>query len=204
MRNNLVSLITLVLMACSSFCHAQKLSDDVSVETAAQAQSEEAVVYGNKAVALDAFQELDQLSNGIQQLKKEVISLNRDLRDLEDQLLFPSSTKYSFFVTLNDGKFFTLESVKLKLDGELVTSHLYSEKARQALSRGGTQKIYNTNLSEGKHTLVAFFTGLGPNNTPFKRATEVVFEKGAGEGYMEIAIIDDADIQEPRFQLKQW
>ena len=156
------------------------------------------------ADSLNALGELEALSSSIQDLKREVITLNKDLRTLEEKLLFPSSSKYSFFLSVEKGEFFEIESVKLKLNGRLVSTHLYDDSSRVALARGGIQKLFTTNLSEGDHTAVVFFTGLGPNNTPFKRASEVTIKKQSGEGFMEISIKDNGQIQEPEFLLKQW
>ncbi len=164
-----------------------------------------ALAIGNTtANTIEPQNELEALSENIQNLKQEVVTLNKDLRALEEKLLFPSSSKYTFFLTVERGKFFSVESIKIKLNGTQVTSHLYDDISRQALSRGGVQKLYTTNLSEGEHTVIVFFTGLGPNNTPFKRASEVTLNKRSGEGYMEISIQDNGDIQEPEFLLKQW
>lgn len=172
--------------------------------TSQASKSYETTRYGSDPKVQKAMSEVEMLSKDIQQLKLNVISLNKDLKQLEENLLFPSGTKYSFFVSLNSGQFFTLESIKLKLDGKMVATHLYSSDNRQALARGGVQKIFVTNLSEGNHSATVFFTGLGPNGRPYKRATDVEFKKRVGEGFMEVAINDDGSIQEPVFKLKQW
>lgn len=172
--------------------------------TKQQAKDNETAVYGADSGVADVMSEVEALSKDIQKLKLNVVDLNNELRQLEESLLFPSGTKYSFFVSLKTGEFFTLESIKLKLDGKWVATHLYNDDNREALSRGGVQKIYITNLSEGKHNATAFFTGLGPNGRTYKRATDIEFRKYVGEGYMEIAIVDDGSIQEPVFTLKQW
>lgn len=177
---------------------------DVFAQKTSTMTKDEAKLYGDDKVAEQAISEVDALSDSIQELKGDVVVLNRDLRVLEEKLLFPSSTKYSFFVSVNSGEFFSLESIKLKIDGRLVTTHLYTPESRDALARGGVQKLFVTNLSEGPHTATAFFTGLGPNGRPFKRATKMEFKKKSGEGYMEVAINDDGAIQEPVFEMKQW
>lgn len=123
---------------------------------------------------------------------------------MEETLLFPSSTRFSVFVSVSSGRFFTLESVKLKLDGKLVSSHVYSDRQREALGRGGVQKLLVTNLNEGKHRATAFFTGVGPNGRDYKRAIDLDFEKGEGSGYMELVVTDNGSIQEPVFRIKQW
>lgn len=152
----------------------------------------------------DAKKEIRELSRRLQSLKSDVLELNHDLRQMEEQLLFPSSTKYAIFVSLSSGQFFDLESVKLKLNGRLVATHVYSGKHREALLRGGVHRLYVTNLAEGEHDATAFFTGIGPGGRAYKRATSVQFKKGANSGYLEIAVGDDPVKQEPVFAIKQW
>ena len=151
-----------------------------------------------------ALDSVKVLSKEIQGLKKSVVDLNKDLQLMEEEFLFPSSTQLSLFVSLDIGQFFTLESIKVKLNGKQVASHLYSDKQRQALARGGVQRLYITNLNLGKHTIAAFFTGIGPNGRPYKRATELEFQKKQGSQYLELAIIDDSAKQEAKFTIKQW
>jgi hypothetical protein len=151
-----------------------------------------------------ALAEVQAISEGIQSLKSEVVELNKDLRLMEDKLLFPSSTRYSFFVSLNSDRFFQLEGIKLKIDGELVATHVYSDKQRQALTRGGVQRLYVTNMNEGQHTATVFFTGLGSNQRPYKRAVSLDFDKGPGSGHLEISVGGDLASQEPAFELRQW
>jgi hypothetical protein len=151
-----------------------------------------------------AREEISRVSKDIQHLKQQVIDLNKDLRLMEEKLLFPSSTKYSVFVSMSSGQFFSLESVKLKLDGKLVATHVYSEKQRSALLRGGIHKFYITNLNEGDHTATLFFTGIGPSGRAYKRASTIDFKKGPAGEYLEVTISDDSVTQEPVFGIKQW
>ncbi|WP_246439407.1 AraC family transcriptional regulator [Teredinibacter franksiae] len=151
-----------------------------------------------------SLDELKAIAKNIQALKVDVIELNKDLRKMEEKLLFPSNTRFSIFVSLTTGQFFTFESVKLKLDDKLVATHIYSDKQRQALARGGIHKLYVTNLNEGLHTVTAFFTGIGDDGRPYKRAANLEFEKSIGSEFLELAIMDDGATQEPVFELKRW
>lgn len=159
---------------------------------------------GERGQLADASEEVKKISKHVQELKLNVIKLNNDLRLMEEELLFPSSTKYSIFLSLSSGQFFTLESVKLKIDGKLVATHIYSEKQRQALLRGGIHRMYVTNLNQGKHSATAFFTGIGPGGRAYKRAVSIDFEKDSVGKYLELAIGDDRTNQEPAFAIKQW
>ncbi len=189
-RVMLMWLLFCVTWVCGAVAHA-----DTSIDFAGEGQAQ------SSAEALDTVK---TLSLEIQALKSRVVSLNKDLRLMEEELLFPSSTQCSVFVSLDIGEFFQLESIKLKIDGKLVATHLYSVKQREALSRGGVQRLHLTNLNEGLHTVSAFFTGIGPNGRPYKRAATLDFTKGKGSQYLELAIVDDLAKQEPVFSIKQW
>lgn len=168
------------------------------------AKSNQAEIKSPNQTQSESTQIVKKISKEIQGLKKNVVALNRDLRMIEEALLFPSGTKYTVFLSLDAGRFFTIESVKLKIDNKMVTSHVYSNRQRSALSRGGVQKLHVTNLSEGKHNVTAFFTGLGPNGRPYKRATTLEFDKGRGSQFLELAVNDDELAKEPVFTVKQW
>ncbi|MGQ9427015.1 AraC family transcriptional regulator [Gilvimarinus sp. F26214L] len=190
-------------LACISFASWSTAAPVTSPGT----EGEKNIEFGAeevKSATQSAMEEVQAISKGIQTLKSQVVDLNKDLRLMEEKILFPSATKYSVFVSMAAGHFFDLESIKFKLDGKLVTSHVYSEKQREALVRGGVHRLYVTNLSEGQHTVTVFFTGLGSNERPYKRAVSLDFDKGPGSGYLEIAISDDPATQEPVFELKQW
>lgn len=177
------------------------------VNTASSYAENNAIDFGHeksKQNSDKAMGEVQRLSGDIQALKKRVIVLNKDLRVMEEALLFPTNTQFSVFVSVEGGQFFTLESIKLKIDDKMVSSHLYSAKQRDALTRGGVQKLFITNLSEGKHQVTAFFTGVGPNGRAYKRAADLVLDKGQASQYLELSVTDDSARQEPVFAVNQW
>jgi hypothetical protein len=151
-----------------------------------------------------AQESVDALSGEIQQLKTSVITLNKDLRVLEEDLLFPADTQLNVFVSLDVGKFFTLESVKLNLDGKVVATHVYTEKELVALEKGGIQKLHMANLSIGQHTLSAIYTGIGPNGREYKRGTTRKINKKNGPKYVELKIADSTMKLQPDFSVKEW
>jgi undecaprenyl diphosphate synthase len=62
----------------------------------------------------------------VQDLKAEVIRLNRDLLILEEELLYPAGTQVALFVSMDVGRLFELESVQIKLDDKVISQHLYT------------------------------------------------------------------------------
>lgn len=144
------------------------------------------------------------LDGRIQEVKGDVIRLNRDLLVLEEELLFPANTQVALFVSMDVGKLFQLESVQIKLDDKLVANYLYTPLEVQALHRGGVQRVYLGNLRAGTHELVAFFTGQGPHERDYKRGATVKFDKGTEPKYIELRIKDSAGKLQPEFDVKVW
>jgi hypothetical protein len=159
---------------------------------------------GGSAVAADATAQQQALDNRIQDLKQEVLQLNRDLFLLEEDLLFPSNTQFSVFVSLDAGSLFALDSIQLKINDKLVASHLYTERELAALQRGGIQRLYIGNLASGKHELIAIFTGQGPSKRDYRRGTTIEFEKTMDPQFVELKIVDDPSKEQPDFSVKVW
>jgi hypothetical protein len=144
------------------------------------------------------------LDSRIQDVKGDVIRLNRDLLVLEEELLFPANTQVALFVSMDVGKLFELDSVQVKLDDKLVTNYLYTPLEVQALHRGGVQRVYLGNLKAGTHEIVAFFTGKGPHDRDYKRGTTIKFDKGTDPKYIELRIKDSTGKLQPEFDVKVW
>jgi hypothetical protein len=144
------------------------------------------------------------LDQEVQGLKKDVVDLNRDLFILEEELLFPANTQVAVFLSMDVGDFFGLDSVQLKIDQKEVINYLYTPREVEALLRGGVHRLYLGNLKVGKHELVAFFSGKGPNDRDYKRGASLTFEKGIGAKYLELKINDRQRKQQPEFEIKDW
>lgn len=144
------------------------------------------------------------LDGRIQDVKGDVIRLNRDLLVLEEELLFPAGTQIALFVSMDVGKLFSLDSVQVKLDDKVVANYLYTPLEVQALHRGGVQRLHLGNLKAGEHELVAFFTGKGPHERDYKRGTTIRFEKGTEPKYIELRIKDATGKLQPEFDVKVW
>lgn len=144
------------------------------------------------------------LDTRVQDVKSDVIKLNRDLLVLEEELLFPANTQLAVFVSMDVGKMFELDSVQLKIDDKQVVSYLYTPREVQALHRGGVQRLYLGNLRTGEHELVAFFTGGGPHARDYKRGATVKFTKDTQTKYVELRIRDSSAKLQPEFEIKLW
>jgi len=154
-----------------------------------------------EAESRDRFVSLDK---NVQDLKKEVLDLNRDLFLLEEELLFPANSQVAFFISMDVGEYFELDSINLKIDGKEVANYLYTEREVGALLRGGVHRVHMANLKTGEHELIAVFTGKGPHTRDYRRGATMAFDKGIGAKYVELEITDRVKKQQPEFFIKEW
>ena len=110
----------------------------------------------------------------------------------------------AFFISMDVGEFFALDSVTLRVNGKDVTHYLYTAREAEALLKGGVQKLWIGNLKTGEHEIVAVFTGEGPSGRDYRRGTTLNFEKGIGTKYVELRISDRARKQQPEFVASVW
>lgn len=148
--------------------------------------------------------EFRNLDEDVQSLKKEVLDLNRDLFLLEEELLFPANSQVAFFISMDVGEYFEIDSVSIKIDGKEVANYLYTEREADALIRGGVHRVHMANLKTGDHELVAIFTGKGPHVRDYRRGATLNFKKGVGAKYLELEITDRVKKQQPEFVIKEW
>lgn len=149
----------------------------------------------------EGFRSLDA---DIQDMKQQLLELNRDLFLLEEELLFPANTQVAVFVSMDVGDFFDLDSVQITLDDKDVSNYLYTAREVDALIRGGVHQIFLGNLRAGEHELVAIFTGAGPHERDYRRGATLTFEKGIGPKYIELVISDRQQALQPEFIVREW
>ncbi len=101
------------------------------------------------------------LDKDVQSLKKEVLDLNRDLFLLEEELLFPANSQVAFFISMDVGEYFELDSVNIKIDGKEVANYLYTAREADALLRGGVHRVHMANLKTGRSRTHRDFHGQG-------------------------------------------
>ena len=176
-------------------------AEDPAPMDADAAMAEASMVASAESQSRQQFRALDE---DVQSLKKEVLDLNRDLFLLEEELLFPANSQVAFFISMDVGEYFKLDSVSLKIDGKEVANYLYTDREVDALLRGGVHRVHMANLKTGEHELIAVFTGQGPHTRDYRRGANIKIEKGIGAKYLELEITDRVKKQQPEFELKEW
>ena len=104
-------------------------------------------------------QQMQGLDEQVQEIKSEVLDIAAELSLLEERLLYPSNTQVALFVALAEERAFRLDSVQLRINGELVAHHIYSAKELEALEKGGVQRIFTGNVPTGEHQLEVAVAG---------------------------------------------
>jgi hypothetical protein len=154
-------------------------------------------------VTLDTYGNSEPLDGSAkkaeQSLEAELLQLNARLQLLEEDLLYPASSRVAIYLSMDLGELFALDAVTLKLNGKDVTHHLYTERQVNALYKGGVQKLYVGNAKQGMNRLTAFFTGKGPHDRDYKRATTLEFEQSFEPVFVELLVTDDTGSQQPEF-----
>jgi hypothetical protein len=192
----------LALLAAYLFAFGMAASAQQAAPMDAEAAAAGAIAADAEAAASRG--EFRQLDQDVQSLKREVLDLNRDLFLLEEELLFPANSQVAFFISMDVGEYFALDSVSLKIDGKEVANYLYTEREAGALLRGGVHRVHMANLKAGDHELVAIFTGKGPQSREYRRGATMNFKKGIGAKYLELEITDRIKKQQPEFVIKEW
>jgi len=179
---NFLKLRVLIVFAYSTFAAAEPASESVITDDSEP-----------KSIAIS-----------VEDLKRQVIQLNRDLFILEEDLLFPANTQFAVYLSLDTGKFLRLDSTKLKVDDEIVAAHLYTERQIKALQRGGMQRLHLGNLKTGEHEVTVFVEGIGPNNRPYKHAASLMIDKGTDVKALEVRIRDESSTYQPSVDIVEW
>lgn len=154
-----------------------------------------------EAEADTTFRSLDE---DIQRLKNEVLELNTELFLLEEEFLYPANSQVAFFVSMDVGDYFGLESISLTIDGRKVASHVYSERENESLARGAAHRIHIENLKIGEHEVNAEIIGEGSRVTHYRRGATINIDKGNTAKYVELEITDRVARQQPEFVIKEW
>ena len=195
-----ISLITVLLFCLTTPVSAQEPVDEPPDE-AAEIVTDETT--DAELLDEDALEKAS-LDAEVDALKKEVLSLNRDLFILEEDLLFPPNIQFSVFLSMDAGALFRLDSVQLKINDKNIANHLYTERELAALKRGGVQRLYIGNLPSGKHEIVVIFIGVGPSGPDYRRGESVVIEKTTEPQFVEFIIADDTGKEQPQFDVRVW
>ena len=121
--------------------------------------------------------ELKSLDGQVQEIKSDVLNIASELNNLEERLLYPSNTQLSVFVSVDPSDDFRLDAVKVEINDELATHHIYSFQELEALRKGGVQRVFTGNVVTGAHELTITMLGKLDNGEDFEASDSFSFSK---------------------------
>ncbi len=191
-----------LLAAFALAAGAQDAGDSTAPATAAQAS--EAPGADATVSDLPASSALlrETPSAEAQTVEQQLAGLERDLAILEEDLLYPPSSRVAVYLSMDVGELFKLDEVELKLNGTTVAHHLYTERQTDALHRGGVQRLFVGNVRQGGNELIAFFLGRSQDGRELRRATTRTFTKAFEPLFVELHIADSETLQRPEFSVE--
>lgn len=133
---------------------------------------------------------IQSLDQQVQDIKSDVLAIAAELRALEEQLLFPSSTQVSIFVEIGREQDVQVDSTRVWIDDEPVAHHIYTHPELEALQNGGVQRLYTGNLREGEHTLRVEVEGRRTSTGRFASSQEFVLQKAVGPKKVGVTLSD--------------
>ena len=137
-------------------------------------------------------EQIKGLDEQVQEIKTDVLAIAAELKALEENLLFPSNTQVSVFVSIAKGETFRLDALEIQLDGQPVAHHIYTFKELEALQKGGVQRIYTANLRTGDHNLQVSVMGKRAGGGDFQVSGAFELTKGIGPKIVEISLADQS------------
>ncbi len=143
-----------------------------------------AAAYGQEV----SKEQIKGLDEQVQDIKSDVLSIAAELNQLEEKLLYPSTTQIAVFVSMPGGETFRLDSVEIQVDGKPATRHLYSFKELEALKKGGVQRIYTGNVRSGEHDLQVSITGKTGGGADIQKSERFTVSKDAGPKIVELSL----------------
>ena len=135
--------------------------------------------------------DMRSLDGQVQEIKADVLGIASDLSNLEERLLYPSGTQVALFVSITDDDF-RLDAVKIEINGELATHHIYSFKELEALQKGGVQRIFTGNYPTGDHQLKVTMIGKLRDGSDFNETGDFSFAKGVEPAAVGITLAGPA------------
>ncbi|MFQ5487933.1 MAG: hypothetical protein ACE5ET_05760 [Gammaproteobacteria bacterium] len=155
------------------------------------------------AQAADDDPTFEHLGHALRGLQQEAVYLERDLILLEEQLLHPPAGRATLYVTVDPDLPLTLQSVQFRIDDDAPRSHGYDDSERQALRKGGAQRLQRINLPPGRHRLRIIVKG-HLAEAPFQSEASAPFTTGDAPVALRLQIGRDENGTAPLLTLGKW
>ena len=145
-------------------------------------------VYGDSTLTKesDSSKASSKVSDQVVSIKQSVLDLNRELYQLEKELLNPATTRAAVYLSLSGGEFFELHSVTIAIDDQNPIQYLYTERQLAALRQGAVHPVANLNIGPGLHSFNVVVKGKNHQGLAAEMALEKQIEKNRQPLYLSL------------------
>lgn len=140
----------------------------------------------------------------VRTLKKEVLAVNRELRLLEEEMLYPSEQQLVMLLSVLNQPGLKLDQISITLDGAVLVEHNYSAAENAALAKGGTHRPYMGKLKRGGYQLTVSLSGVNGDGSSFKQRVRQPVEKQLATRYIELRVEPAWFAGSPLLSIHQW
>lgn len=137
--------------------------------------------------------DIRSLDSQVQDAKSVALSIAAEIKRLEERLLYPSGTQLTLYLSINQRTDAQPDAIKLWIDGEIATNDVYDAKELDALQKGGVQKLYAGNITEGNHEVRVMITGKLGDGGDFAQTRQHVFTKGVEPKALIVSLTQPGD-----------
>ena len=132
--------------------------------------------------------EIRQLDNQIQSAKEDALDIAAELNVLEQRLLYPAGTRLTVSLALIRSGRIKLSTAEIRVNGDFVADHAYSDGELMALQKGGVQVLHTGNVPAGKHELQFRITGQHADGARFERTANHSFTKDSAPKALKVTL----------------
>lgn len=147
------------------------------------------------------FQQLDA---EVEHILDEVVSLGAEMAALSEARELPEKSQLMVLVSIEPSAFFQLDAFQLQIDGKPVSFHEYTDSERDALSSGGSHRLFWDAIPDGRHQLTAVLMGSVPKDPDFQREAALVTITGLGRRVVELRVTSGKNQAFPELSIKEW
>lgn len=147
--------------------------------------------------------ELQSLRASLEEAKKSLVEIHSELLVLRESAQFPPRSQVTVFMGMDKLPHFQLETVELKMDGVLVSRHVYTAQEKEAMGKGGLHRLYMGNVNSGAHVVKAEFKGKVSGAQEYSNSVNYNFRKTDKPTIFTLGISDFLQDDTPEMTIRE-
>lgn len=156
------------------------------------------------AAELPLAKEYQSLDKRIQSIKSGVLALEQDLSMLNKDAQSFQANPLVVYLSTDIDDIFELQAIELELNGTFLIRKEMASNVLLALQHGGTQQIFEKDLTQGEYELKATIFGKIGKGRPYQTPVTVTFLKEKQPKIVELRVSNVRERFLPTIDPLQW